>query len=294
MSSHLDARPGALSPCPLCAGSAHQAFLKYEVPILDCEACGHRFAGLDPAADHLARVYDDAYFFGGGAGYPDYRVEQELLRRLGQRLAHKVKSHAQPGRVLDVGCAAGYVLRGFQDGGWKGFGVEPNQTMAAEAAKTCTVHCGTLHDLDVGEQPFDLVTMIQVVGHFVDPVADFELATRLVKPGGFILLDFWNRNSLAARALRHNWHEYSPPSVLHWWSPAGIQRTFAQLGCHKIAEGILIKRIDAAHAKALLGSKLDDSAVGRGLKPLLRLVPDALRIPYLSDDLRWLLLQAKE
>jgi hypothetical protein len=84
-------------------------------------------------AEHVARVYGDAYFRNGGAGYPDYLSESDLLRARGRRYGGLVARHVPPGRLLDVGAAAGCVLRGFTDAGWSGVGIEPNAAMAAYA-----------------------------------------------------------------------------------------------------------------------------------------------------------------
>jgi len=78
----------------------------------------------------VARIYDDDYFQGGKAGYPDYLAEADLLRCHGRWYGRLLAKYMQPGRVLDIGAAAGFILQGFQDCGWKGNGVEPNQRMA--------------------------------------------------------------------------------------------------------------------------------------------------------------------
>ena len=58
--------------CPLCGTPGRRRFAAHGIPILDCPACRHRFAGLVPPPTHIDTVYADAYFNGGGAGYPDY------------------------------------------------------------------------------------------------------------------------------------------------------------------------------------------------------------------------------
>ena len=68
------------------------------------------------------RVYRDDYFNGGGAGYSDYASEAEMLRGRGRDYGFKLARHARPGRMLDVGAAAGFILQGFVDQGWSGIG----------------------------------------------------------------------------------------------------------------------------------------------------------------------------
>lgn len=74
------------------------------------------------------------------------------------------------------------------------------------------------------------------------------------------------------------WHEYSPPSVLHWFSPQDLKRLAAQYGFEVVVQGRPQKWLNGA---------------GRLLKALLKLVSDRLKIPYPAKDLFWILFQEK-
>ncbi|MCU0712706.1 MAG: hypothetical protein MUC43_11645, partial [Pirellula sp.] len=96
----------------------------------------------------------------------------------------------------------------------------------------------------------------------------------------------WNAESLSARLLGRQWHEYSPPSVVRWFSPTNLGRLCESYGFQKIAGGRPSKWISGAHAKSLLSYKLTRFPLSLG-KHLLRMVPDKLRLPYPSEDLFW-------
>jgi SAM-dependent methyltransferase len=119
--------------CPLCGGDGVPAFRLGAFSIADCPACGHRFVANSPDPDHVAAVYGDAYFFGGGDGYDDYLAESDLLRAQGRRYGEILSAHRTPGRVLDVGSAAGFLQAGLEEAGWTSTGLEPNATMVAHA-----------------------------------------------------------------------------------------------------------------------------------------------------------------
>lgn len=275
--------------CPLCAGPAGPAFMKYGYRILECRRCSHRFCGHKPGADHVQAVYGDGYFHGGGAGYPDYLAKGKLLRELGARYARMIAKHAPPGRVLDVGCAAGFLLRGFVDGGWNGKGVEPNAGMAAYGRVQLGLDLVSMpfEDYPAGER-FDLVTLIQVLPHFADPAAAMKKAAGLLHEGGLLLVETWDRKSLTARMFGKNWHEYSPPSVLHWFSRGGLESLAAAHGLAKVAAGRPLKWLDGAHAKSIF--TYASGALGKIAKPVLdRVVRDGARIPYPSEDVFWML-----
>jgi SAM-dependent methyltransferase len=255
--------------------------------LLDCRKCTHRFAGVATADDHAKTVYDDSYFTGGGAGYEDYLDEGKMLRLRGRRYAQKLENYLEPGRMLDVGAAAGFILQGFADEGWRGTGLEPNEGMAAYGRRhlDLDLRCGTLENFNTSEK-FDLVSMIQVAAHFYRPRRAFENAAQVLEPGGHLLIETWNRGSFSARVLGRHWHEYSPPSVLHWFSLKGLSDFLETLGFEKITHGRPAKKISGGHARSLLRYRLGDSFA-------LKLIPEEMYFPYPSEDLFWALYRKK-
>ncbi len=281
--------------CPLCGGPSRRRFERRGFTIRDCTTCGHRFAAGAVAAGHVERVYGDAYFLDGGAGYADYLGEERILRRRGRWYARLLARHLQPGTVLDVGCAAGFWLAALVECGWTGRGIEPNARLAehARARLGLEVEHGTLEGLRTDAR-FDLVALIQVLAHFTDPRRALEIAVEHIRPAGHLLVEGWNRESWTARCLGSRWHEYSPPSVLHWFSPAGLRELGATLGLREIARGRPRRRIGARHAKSLLRYQLEGSAAGRLLVRAIEIVPDRLVLPYPADDLFWMLLRKQQ
>jgi SAM-dependent methyltransferase len=276
--------------CPICSNATGRLFRKYGYWIRECESCRHRFAEIDLAEDHVGRVYGDQYFQGGGAGYADYLGEGTLLVDHGKRYARLLKRYTTPGTILDIGAAAGFILKGFLESGWTGAGIEPNPHMA-EYARThlgLQVQSCSLEEFQSVEC-YDLISMIQVVPHFYDLRRALQIAARHTRPSGYWLIETWNRESWTARMFGQNWHEYDPPSVLHWFSPEGLQRLMAQLAFREVARGRPAKRITVGHAESLLRYKLEGSALRNNLVGLLRLLPSSLSLPYMADDLFWAL-----
>jgi hypothetical protein len=280
--------------CPICSSRSRRLFSKHDYWIRGCLVCGHRFAELRPSPRHVDTVYSDDYFQGGGAGYPDYLAESQLLRRQGRRYAKLLTRYMQPGVMLDVGSAAGLILQGFSDYGWEAYGLEPNPNMArfAQIELDLSVRTGTLETFSSPDY-YDLITMIQVVPHFYDLKRAFQAASDHTALGGFWLVETWNRSSFTARLLGRNWHEYSPPSVLHWFSPNDLKALASQYGCVEVARGRPAKWINGAHAKSLLRYKLAELPFGRALSRLLNAIPDSLKIPYPAEDLVWMLFQKR-
>ncbi|HEY0510905.1 MAG TPA: class I SAM-dependent methyltransferase [Thermoanaerobaculia bacterium] len=247
---------------------------------------------MEDPSGHVERVYGDEYFAGGGAGYDDYLAERDLLRNHGWRYGRLLRRYMPAGTVLDAGAAAGFVLQGLVDAGWRGRGIEPNARMSGHARTHLglRVDTGSLESFRT-EERFDLVTMIQVVAHFLDLRAAFQAASALTRPGGFWLIETWNRESWTARIFGRRWHEYSPPSVVHWLTPATLRDLAKQFGFQEVARGRPGKWLNGAHAVSLLTHKLGGGRPGRLVTGVGKLIPRSIPLPYPGDDLFWMLLR---
>ena len=274
--------------CPLCRENSERVFQTHDFWLRDCLACRHRFTEISADEMHVSQIYDNSYFNGGGAGYTDYLQEAEMLRNRGRMYAKKLENiNRRKGTLLDVGAAAGFILQGFIDEGWQGTGLEPNAAIAIAGREKfgLNIHQGSLENFETNET-FDLISMIQVAAHFYDPAKAFQKAFDLLNENGFLLIETWDLNSISARLFGKNWHEYSPPSVLQFFSQDGLTAFLKRLGFEKNGGGRPSKKISGAHAKSLLKHKIGDNF-------LLKLIPDKLNFPYPSEDLFWALYQKK-
>ena len=274
--------------CPLCQSESNFVFEAKGFPVRDCAVCRHRFAEVVAGENHTAQTYDDSYFTGGGAGYSDYLAEGEMLCKRGGDYAKILSKYTETGTMLDVGAAAGFILKGFVENGWRGIGIEPNRRMAKFGGESLNLQIlnGDLENFQTG-QKFNLISMIQVVAHFHNPSRAFQNAFDLLEPNGFLFVETWNRESLTARMFGKSWHEYSPPSVLQWFSREGLSRFLAEeFSFKEIAAGRPSKKISGEHAKSLLKYRL-----GEKFSPLLKIVPDRINLPYPAEDLFWAIYQ---
>jgi 2-polyprenyl-3-methyl-5-hydroxy-6-metoxy-1,4-benzoquinol methylase len=119
-------------------------------------------------ASHLEEVYADSYFFEGKEGYPDYLQEKDILVQHGKFYAGIAGKYAQPGKMLDVGAAAGFIMQGFKDQGWDCAGIEPNKSMVEYCRDQLHMsnEQGSIENATY-ENQFDLVTLIQVIDTFM-------------------------------------------------------------------------------------------------------------------------------
>jgi SAM-dependent methyltransferase len=280
--------PENATTCAVCGAGTARAFMAGEYWIRACQACGHECAEIAPDLAHVRRVYSDGYFTDGGAGYPGYLLEAGLLRARGRRYGRLLARFTPPGTLLDVGAAAGFILQGFQDAGWRGTGLEPNSGMVRHAREHLglRVECGVLEGYVTADR-FDVVSMIQVIPHFFDLRLALETAANVTRPGGLWLVETWNRDSLTRRLTGTHWHEYSPPSVLRWFSRQDLRILAGRFGFVEAGHGRPAKWLLGGHAKSLLRSTFRNGVMARVVRGLTAMVPERLPLPYPAEDLFW-------
>lgn len=275
--------------CPVCGTSNTEIkFLKNGYKIVSCPACRHLFTDFEPTEDDVNQIYSDDYFFNGGAGYEDYTLEKDMLIKRGAYYADKIKKNISGGKLLDIGAAAGFILKGFEERGWTGVGIDPNGRMAEYGTKIVGVHVekGTIENLELNEK-FDLVLMIQVVAHIPNVRNSIRKIHQLLKPNGFVLIETWDKDSLTARILGKHWYEFSPPGTLNYFSKKTLNKLMVDNNFLNIANGTPKKKIHSAHAKSLIKHKLSESKTLSWMAGITSLIPGNLILPYPSEDLFW-------
>jgi SAM-dependent methyltransferase len=211
--------PGAWQPvdCGLCgSGERRLRFRDGPFAVVTCARCDLTYVTprLRDAA-LLAAVYDQSYWRSHAPkdrGYGDYRADAPLYLATYRRRMRVVRRHfARPGRVLDVGCAAGYFLEVMRSEGWRITGLEPSDAIRPEAEKRLgreSVRAGLLGQVPFAPGSFELVTLWDVLEHVPDVVAALREVRRLLAPGGKLLIETQDVESLAARLLGRRWQHY--------------------------------------------------------------------------------------
>lgn len=225
--------------CGLC-GSAERRLEFTDGPfsVVTCSACGLTYVTprLNDSA-LLEEVYNESYWSSDAAkvhGYTDYRADEPLyLATYRRRLAVVRRHFARPGRVLDVGCAAGYFLSVMREEGWEILGLEPSAAIRSHAAARLGpehVRDGLLGQVELEPASFDLVTLWDVIEHIPDPVAAVRAVRRLLRPGGKLLIETQNVASRAARLLGKRWQHYKHAEHIYHFNPETIDDVLTRGG----------------------------------------------------------------
>ena len=217
--------------CPACgATTAVPLFESGDHHYRACTGCGSGRLDPIPAIDP-AEFYDTDYFVGGSipGGYADYGIDESVHRRNAQdRLGRIVDAGSEPpGHIIEIGSGYGYFLDEARRRGWTVSGSD-----VSEHARTRAADLGIdLADDAAGVSgPADVLAAFQVVEHMTDPFPVLRGAVNLVRPGGLIIVETWDRSHWMARRLGRHWQQVSPPSVVYLFTGEGLTEMAGRLG----------------------------------------------------------------
>ena len=110
-------------------------------------------------------------------------------------------------RVLDLGCAGGFMAEALDARGADVTGIDPAEDAiaaarvhAAASGRAISYDVGVGEDLPYDDASFDAVVCVDVLEHVRDLGLVMAEVTRVLEPGGMFLFDTINRNPLARLA----------------------------------------------------------------------------------------------
>ena len=226
-----------------------------------CRECGNVYLDPRPDVSEFERIYTGEYH--------SLEFTQEKFS-----LIHRVRSKLEAGRllrycegagpdarILDVGCGDGFhldLLRRFGPKGWTLEGVDLDvRAVQVAARRGITVHQGTIEDLDLGENRYDVVYTIMTVEHVAHPDRMLAAIHRLLKPGGRLVIVTDNTDSYDASWFgRSYWGGYHFPRHWNLFNPEAL----ARLGRRT---GFQVDRIDTMVSPVNWTYSVHNALVGR-------------------------------
>ena len=200
-----------MSECPICQSEEYDPCYRSVYKTLSmrydrCLQCGFIFQNPMLGRAALEHIYSSQWYWGTGndtegVGYLNYLHDMEKFMKDHHRRFRRLASKGLPlrGRLLDVGCGAGYSAGVAQELGFSVVGIEPSPDMVEFGRGQfwgVEFHQGFWEDFIFVPGQADVVATWGTANNFRDPVAIFRRMHAALKPGGWVVTDFFDRNSL--------------------------------------------------------------------------------------------------
>ncbi len=215
--------------CNLCgANQTDPVFFCQGYHVVRCKKCSLTYVNPQNTRERLSEIYDNEYFESAPDRpyYKNYYAEREWRSREFSKVIAELEKFKKPGRLLDIGAAAGFLLDAARQRGWETHGIEISKTASDFARKELKldVRTGELLEAEFPEGSFDAITMVDVIEHVKDPAANIQKAAKLLKTGGVMVFSTPNIDAWAFKIFGTGWVFMVPEVHLWYFNPKTLSK----------------------------------------------------------------------
>jgi SAM-dependent methyltransferase len=169
--------------------------------LVRCRRCGFKYVSPRLRGDLILGSYTE----GDDPNYVSQLQARE--RTFAAALEEIERASSGPGRLLDIGTAAGAFVAAAASRGWQAEGCEPNRWLAEWGSRHygICIRQGSVFEQPYEEGSFDVITLWDVIEHTLNPRQMLERCRALLRPGGILVVNYPDIGSWIARALGRRW-----------------------------------------------------------------------------------------
>ena len=213
--------------CPVCASKNIKDKYKLKGYIIsECLNCSAVFVKEILTDDFLKSVYQKSE---GDFVYEDNN--QKFLNYYYNKIKTEIeKIKPAKGTILDIGCSAGFFLNIME--GWERHGTEIADKFGLMAKEKIgdNIYIGSFEDYPVKENYFDVITLQDVLDHFINPAENLKKCYKMLKPGGLLVIKVHNISCLYAKIKGANFYAIIPPVHLFYFNEKSLKYILNRVG----------------------------------------------------------------
>ncbi|MEY3283125.1 MAG: hypothetical protein RIR86_1138 [Acidobacteriota bacterium] len=244
-------------------------------PLRRCLVCCLHFVDLPEATDGPSTVVDDMERLAARASALELvekgveEAERPWREFMARERLDDLRRFIDRGHLLEVGCSTGEFLA-VASRYFATTGVEADP-WAVRCARTKGLDCraGALAEAALPADSFDVAVLYHVIEHFRDPRRELNELNRLIRPGGHLVIETPDVETIWFQLLRARWRQIIPDH-LFFFSRTTLTRLLQE-------EGFTVTEI--RHVGKSMSLRLFLSRVGRYSKWLASL--GSLLVGYL-------------
>jgi 2-polyprenyl-3-methyl-5-hydroxy-6-metoxy-1,4-benzoquinol methylase len=230
--------PKVQRPCNLCKSfSSEIVFTKNGFNLTKCLTCGLVYVENFVSESELKKLY--SFESGYHTAFLDEHSPQfKHHLKQGYKYHKMIKDYKKQGRILDIGCSAGFFLKAAKEDGWEAYGLELSDDTAEIARRSFGLNIlnGCLIETTYESNFFDVVTLWDTIEHIEDPLKTMLIINKILKENGIVAISTPNIDGLfpklsykIGKFIKY-WPHPEPPAHLFQFSEKTLSKLLNQAG----------------------------------------------------------------
>lgn len=187
-----------------------------------------------PSVAEMSEYAEKEY---AGGVYKDYAAAGELKIATFHRRLALLQQLGAKGRLLDVGCACGFLLEAALEHGFDPYGIEFSQE-AVSLAKEHIKPRITIGDVNLlrerGDRKFDVVVAFDIIEHTQSPIRFLQDIRNILQPNGWLLVATPDTGHVLRYVMGCRWPMLQPMQHTYLFSRAAMAFALEKAGYEKV------------------------------------------------------------
>jgi len=227
------------NPCYLCGNKKLKIIVNLDWPIKKCPKCRLVQVNPLPSIKEVNELYQGDYW----KNFSYYSSQIPAHEKYFRRKIVDIKKLRRKGRLLDIGCAFGILLKEANNQGFISEGIDISNYAVKQCQKN-NLNAITSVITDVKKKNYyDVITAFEVVEHERNPLLTIKTAYQLLKVNGLLVISVPDSNSLSSKIMGKYWFGYRNKEHLFHFTKDSLYMLLQRAGF----SNILIKK-DIARA----------------------------------------------
>lgn len=214
-----------------------------------CDTCGLIYLNPRPLTSEFEKIYPSTYhaynFSKKNFGFI-YKVRSRLEA---WRLLNDCHDLPRDAKILDVGCGDGFHLNLLRKSGKKTWSLEgvdiDKNAVAAAALSGLNVHLGTIENVDLPKDNYDLIFLIMTIEHVERPDQTLSAIKKLLKKKGRLVIVTDNTNSIDFSFFKKgHWGGYHFPRHLNLFNRSSLQKLADKTGYEVVSLKTIVSPVN--------------------------------------------------
>jgi 2-polyprenyl-3-methyl-5-hydroxy-6-metoxy-1,4-benzoquinol methylase len=212
--------------------------------LVKCRRCGFVYLNPRPGKEEIKKYYPPWYH--SRAQTKVVNIEKTKIwgipwKEAMQKKTEPILRYKKEGRILDIGCGDGSLLKFMKELGWQTYGVDFNKASSRYARDVLGLNVSSkrLEEANYPEGFFDIIILFHVLEHLPDPLATLKKVHLLLSENGFLLIEVPNFGSFESLVFRSKWIGIAAPLHLYHFTPRTLRIILTNCGFIPVELGFI-------------------------------------------------------